>query len=154
MSKFEGICREVIDKAEWVAIATSGAAGAHLAGTWGEYIRTLGVEDDGVLLIPVGGYRTTEQNLVSDNRVELLCAAERPDGQTKLLLACETSCEQYQALDLKVEPFAIDLAQILIGNGESLAILFGKPNGMAIDSFQNFRKRRFGDRLLMPSPRP
>lgn len=80
MSKVEGICREVIDKAEWVAIATSGAAGAHLAGTWGDYIRTLGVEDEGVLLIPVGGYRTTERNLVSDNRIELLCATKQVQG--------------------------------------------------------------------------
>ena len=55
MSKVEGICREVIDKAEWVAIATSGADGAHLAGTWGEYIRSLGVENDGIILISVAG---------------------------------------------------------------------------------------------------
>ena len=80
MSKVEGICREVIDKAEWIAIATSGAEGAHLAGTWGEYIRSLGVENDGIILIPVGGYRTTEQNLVSDNRIELLCATKQVQG--------------------------------------------------------------------------
>ena len=80
MSKVEGICREVIDKAEWVAIATSGADGAHLAGTWGEYIRSLGVENDGIIFIPVGGYRTTEQNLVSDKRIELLCATKQVQG--------------------------------------------------------------------------
>ena len=80
MSKVEGICREVIDKAEWVAIATSDAEGPHLAGTWGDYIRTLGVEDDGVLLIPVGGYRTTERNLASDSRMELLCATKQVQG--------------------------------------------------------------------------
>lgn len=82
MSKIEGICREVIDKAEWIAIATSGAEGAHLAGTWGEYIRTLGIENDEFLLVPVGGYRTTERNLVSDNsnRIELLCASKQVQG--------------------------------------------------------------------------
>ncbi len=80
MSKIESICREVIDKAEWVAIATSGADGAHLAGTWGEYIRSLGIEKDGIILIPVGGYRTTERNLVSDNRIELLCATKQVQG--------------------------------------------------------------------------
>ena len=80
MSKIEGVCREVIDKAEWIAIATSGAAGAHLAGTWGEYIRSLCVEKEEIILIPVGGYRTTEQNLVSDNRIELLCATKQVQG--------------------------------------------------------------------------
>ncbi len=80
MSKIESVCRGVIEKAEWVAIATSGADGAHLVGTWGEYIRSLGVEDDGIILIPVGGYRTTERNLVSDNRIELLCATKQVRG--------------------------------------------------------------------------
>ncbi len=80
MTKIEGACREVINKAEWVAIATSGADGAHLAGTWGEYIRTLGVENDEIILVPVGGYRTTERNLSSDNRIELLCATKQVQG--------------------------------------------------------------------------
>ncbi len=80
MSRIESVCREVIEKAEWVAIATSGADGAHLAGTWGEYIRSLGVEDDEIILIPAGGYLTTERNLVSDNRIELLCATKQVQG--------------------------------------------------------------------------
>ncbi len=75
-------CREVIDKAEWIAIATSGAGGPHLAATWGEYMRTLGIVDDEVLLVPVGGYRSTERNLASDNRVELLCATKQVQGAT------------------------------------------------------------------------
>ncbi len=80
MSKIEGICREVIDKAEWVAIATSGAEGPHIAGTWGEYIRALGVENDAILLVPVGGYQTAERNLASDNRMELLCDTKQVQG--------------------------------------------------------------------------
>jgi hypothetical protein len=60
--KIEDKCREVLDKAEWVAIATAGKDGPHLAGTWGDYIRSLGIGNDGVLLIPVGGYRATEKN--------------------------------------------------------------------------------------------
>ncbi len=80
MTKIESICRQVIDKAEWVAIATSGAEGAHLAGTWGAYIRTLGVENDEIILVPVGGYRTTERNLSTDNRIELLCATKQMQG--------------------------------------------------------------------------
>ena len=80
MSKIEGKCREVIDKAEWVAIATSGAEGPHLAGTWGEYIRALSAGNDEILLAPVGGYRTTEKNLMSNNRIELLCATKQVQG--------------------------------------------------------------------------
>jgi hypothetical protein len=78
--KIEGVCREVIDKAERIAIATSGAEGAHLAGTWGKYIRALGVKNDDILLMPVGGYRTTERNLVSDNGIELLGATKQVQG--------------------------------------------------------------------------
>ncbi len=80
MLKIAGACREVIDKAEWVAIATSGTEGAHLAATWGDYVRSLGVEDGEIVLVPVGGYRTTERNLASDNRIELLCATRDVAG--------------------------------------------------------------------------
>jgi Pyridoxamine 5'-phosphate oxidase len=80
MSKIEIACREVIEKAEWVAIATSGPEGPHLAATWGEYIRGLGIENDEILIAPVGGYRTTERNLLSDNRIELLCATKQVKG--------------------------------------------------------------------------
>ncbi len=78
--KIEGKCKEVIEKAEWVAIATSGKEGPHVAGTWGDYIRTLGLSPDGMLLIPVGGYRTTEKNLASDDRIELLLATRQVQG--------------------------------------------------------------------------
>ncbi len=80
MAKIENVCREVINKSEWVAIATAGVAGAHLAGTWGEFVRTLGVENDEVILVPVGGYRITEKNLSMDNRIELLCATRQVQG--------------------------------------------------------------------------
>ena len=75
--------REVIDKCEWVAVATVGPDGPHLAGTWGDYIRALGVRDD-VILIPAGGLRKTEANLEANPRVELLLASravQRPQGQ-------------------------------------------------------------------------
>ncbi len=79
--KIEGKCREVLDKAEWVAIATAGNEGPHLAGTWGEYVRTLGIGNDGMLLIPVGGYRTTEKNLLADGgKIELLLATRNVQG--------------------------------------------------------------------------
>ncbi len=78
--KIEGKCREVLDKAEWVAIATTGREGPHLAGTWGDYVRILSNGNDGMLLIPVGGYRTTEKNLSADGKIELLLATREVQG--------------------------------------------------------------------------
>ncbi|MCX6543221.1 MAG: hypothetical protein NTV05_02265 [Acidobacteria bacterium] len=42
-----------------MAIATTGPDGPHLAATWGDYVRALGVPDN-VILIPAGGLQTTE----------------------------------------------------------------------------------------------
>src|SRR5512141_2998513 len=82
MAAMSNDVRAVIDKAEWVAIATVGPDGPHLAATWGDYVRALGVEDD-VIVIPAGGLRQTEANLNANPRVELLFAARpvpRPQG--------------------------------------------------------------------------
>ncbi len=82
MAKIEGSVREVMDACEWVAIATVGADGPHVAATWGDYVRALGFEDD-VILIPAGGLRKTEANLKANPRVELLMASRqvaRPQG--------------------------------------------------------------------------
>jgi len=80
MAGIEGKCREVLDKAEWVAIATTGPAGPHLAGTWGGYIRALGIKGDETILVPAGGYMETEQNLKQDDRIELLCGTRQVQG--------------------------------------------------------------------------
>lgn len=80
MAKIESTCREVLDKAEWVAIATAGPGGPHLAATWGAYIKTLGIVNDETLLVPVGGFQTTERNLAANNRIELLCATKHVQG--------------------------------------------------------------------------
>ena len=81
MAKIEKKCKEVLDKAEWVAIATSAQDGPHLAATWGEYIKALGpLANDETLLIPVGGMKKTEQNLVSDARIEMLCGTRQVQG--------------------------------------------------------------------------
>ena len=71
--------RAVIDKAEWTAIATAGPDGPHLAATWGDYVRALGVTGD-VILIPAGRLRKTEANLATDPRVELLFASREVKG--------------------------------------------------------------------------
>ncbi len=71
--------RAVIDRSEWVAIATVGPDGPHLAGTWGDYVRVLGVAPDRVV-IPAGGLRRTEANLANDHRIELLFASRQVQG--------------------------------------------------------------------------
>ena len=79
MGKIDAICKDVIDKTEWVAIATMGPDGPHVVATWGDYVRALGVQDDR-LLIPVGHMHKTEANLKRDNRVELLCGTRQVQG--------------------------------------------------------------------------
>lgn len=80
MLKIEKKCKEVLDKTEWIAIATVGTDGPHLAATWGDYIRALGIMNDDILLVPVGGYRKTEDNLKTNNRIELLCGTRQVQG--------------------------------------------------------------------------
>ena len=80
MVKIEKKCKEVLDKTEWIAIATVGADGPHLAGTWGEYVKALGTLNEKTLLVPVGGYRKTEDNLKVNNRIELLCGTRQVLG--------------------------------------------------------------------------
>ena len=79
MAKIDGICKEVMDKTEGIAIATTGPDGPHLVATWGEHVRALGMED-GTLLIPVGLMHKTEANLKHSNRVELLCGTRQVQG--------------------------------------------------------------------------
>jgi hypothetical protein len=80
MVKIEGICKEVIEKTEWVAIATCGDSGPHIVGTWGGYVKALGINDSGIIVIPAGYYHITEENLKKNNRVELLIASRQVNG--------------------------------------------------------------------------
>ena len=80
MVKIEGKCKEVIDKTEWVAVATCGDSGPHMVGTWGDYVRALGIQDSGIIVIPAGYYNITEENLKKNNRVELLIASKQVQG--------------------------------------------------------------------------
>jgi len=81
MGTLDAESREVIEKCEWVAIATAGPNGPHLAGTWGDYVRALGV-DEAVILIPAGGLRQTEANLAADARIQLLFASRQVRGSS------------------------------------------------------------------------
>ncbi|MCC6347651.1 MAG: pyridoxamine 5'-phosphate oxidase family protein [Nitrospirales bacterium] len=84
MATIDEKCREVLEKTEWVAIATAGPDGPHLAATWGGYIRAVGIEDGTTIAIPAGGYATTGENLKKDSRVELLIASRQVQGNLGL----------------------------------------------------------------------
>ena len=82
------MCREVIEKAEWAAIATAGPDGPHVVGTWGDCISTLGHSDDGVFFVPVGGMARLESNLASDARVEMMWGTRAVTGATESGKGC------------------------------------------------------------------
>lgn len=73
MNRLEGVYREVIEKSEWVAIATTGPDGPHLAGCWTRYALALGIDGDEIFF-PAGRYERTGENLRHDPRIELLFA--------------------------------------------------------------------------------
>ncbi|HEX3162974.1 MAG TPA: pyridoxamine 5'-phosphate oxidase family protein [Pseudolabrys sp.] len=74
MSQIEGVYREVIEKSEWVAIATTGPDEPHLAGCWTRYALALGTDGDEITF-PAGRYEKTGENLRHDSRIELLFVA-------------------------------------------------------------------------------
>lgn len=75
MSKLAEV-QPVLESAEIVTIGSCSDGGVHLVATWGEYVRQLGVQDEDVLLVPAGGYSTTEQNLARNPSVEVLVASK------------------------------------------------------------------------------
>jgi len=106
MAKIEGKCKEIMDKADWIAIATAGTDGPHLAATWGDYVRKIGLVNDELVLVPMGGFRATERNLTADNRIELLFATKLVPSAQSLGRGCrirgkghvETSGEHFDAV--------------------------------------------------------
>jgi len=79
MAKIEGNCRDVCEATEFVAMVTSGEDGPHVVGNWGDYMRTLGIKPDTIVL-PAGRYHQTEQNLRRNNRIQLLVASRKVQG--------------------------------------------------------------------------
>ena len=83
MNPIEGVYREVIEQSEWVAIATTGTDGPHLAACWTRYVLALGI-DGNEIIFPAGRYEKTSENLRHDPRIELLFVARdvaRASGQ-------------------------------------------------------------------------
>ncbi|MBI5267453.1 MAG: pyridoxamine 5'-phosphate oxidase family protein [candidate division Zixibacteria bacterium] len=87
MTKIEGVCRDVCAATEFVTIVTMGEDGPHLVGNWGDYMRTLGVDEETVIF-PVGGYRQTEQNLRKNSRIQLLVASRKVQGSRSAGQGC------------------------------------------------------------------
>ena len=53
--------KDVIEKTEVVSIATYGENGPQLVATWGDFIKSLNINDGKTIIIPVGGYHQTEK---------------------------------------------------------------------------------------------
>jgi predicted pyridoxine 5'-phosphate oxidase superfamily flavin-nucleotide-binding protein len=79
VSLLEGACREVLDLTEVVALVTTGEDGPHITATWGDYVRTLGIGEDR-LVIPAGFYRQMEANLARNPAIQVLVASRRVQG--------------------------------------------------------------------------
>jgi hypothetical protein len=80
MTLLDGACREVLDHTEFVAMVTAGPEGPHITATWGDYVRTLGFENDR-LVIPAGYYHQMEANLASNDEIQLLVASRKVAGK-------------------------------------------------------------------------
>jgi len=81
MNILNATIKDVIEKTEVVAIATFGENGPHLVATWGDFIKSLDINDGKTIIIPVGGYHQTEKNLNDDNRIELLVGSKQVQGK-------------------------------------------------------------------------
>ena len=83
MSKWGDGFRDVWEKMEWAAIATSGDGQPHVIGAWGKDLRTLSPSLDDTIVVPTGGMRVTEQNLTRNSKVEVLLASREVQGTRK-----------------------------------------------------------------------
>jgi predicted pyridoxine 5'-phosphate oxidase superfamily flavin-nucleotide-binding protein len=79
MAKLDGICRDVCNATEFVAIVTMGDDGPYVVGNWGDYMRAVGIDGD-LIAFPAGRYHQTEKNLRRDNRIQLLVASKKVQG--------------------------------------------------------------------------
>lgn len=83
MEKNKEQWKDILNKTEFISITTTGNDGSHTVGTWGDYIKKLGIEDV-TIKIPAYGYHKTEKNLIKNNRIKLLIASKnvkRPSGK-------------------------------------------------------------------------
>ena len=79
MHAIDAVTRDLLEKTEFLAIVTQGPDGPHVAGNWGDYLRRLGIDGDRIVL-PAGHYHETENNLRSNNRIQVLVASRAVKG--------------------------------------------------------------------------
>lgn len=79
MTALDPTARELLEKAEFIAIVTQGPDGPHLVGNWGDYARRIGIDDERVIL-PAAHYDRTEENLKRDPRIQLMVASRGVRG--------------------------------------------------------------------------
>ena len=79
MHAIDAVTRDLLEKTEFLAIVTQGPDGPHVAGNWGDYLRRLGIDGDRIVL-PAGHYHETENNLRSNNRIQVLVASRGVKG--------------------------------------------------------------------------
>ena len=84
MKILTGNVKQALEKAEIVTIATSGEKGPHLVATWGDFVRSLDIDDGKTIVIPAGGYAQTEKNLKRDNQVEVLIGSKEVMGKSSM----------------------------------------------------------------------
>ncbi|MBI4446136.1 MAG: pyridoxamine 5'-phosphate oxidase family protein [Acidobacteria bacterium] len=80
MSKWGNTYREIWEKAEWAAIATSGDGQPHVVGAWGDDLRRLTPSLDETIVVPAGRFHKTEENLIRSSRIEVLLASRQVRG--------------------------------------------------------------------------
>lgn len=79
MSVFNATARELLEHTEFLTIVTEGPDGPHLVGNWGDYLRRLPVDGDR-LVLPAGRYKKTEENLLRNNRIQVMVASHAVRG--------------------------------------------------------------------------
>lgn len=79
MAVLDDVAMQVLQATEFITIVSEGEDGPHLVGTWGDYIRTLGFENDGIR-VPAGYLSKTEENIRRNPRVQILAASRQVQG--------------------------------------------------------------------------
>lgn len=68
---------EVINKEGVVSIVSNGTPKANIVNTWNSYLK---VTEDEKILIPAAGMRTLEENIKTDNSVQLTLGSKEVNG--------------------------------------------------------------------------
>lgn len=68
---------EVMKHEGVVALVTDGAEGAHVVNTWNSYLQ---LTEDGGIMVPVGGMKTTEANLKENSKLLMTLGSREVQG--------------------------------------------------------------------------